>query len=501
MTDIEAVTAQKHCSDCGEKMKAAALFCTVCGTRVSTGVGAKVDSSCSTCHADVFAGASFCTKCGTSTSAEAIDLTVEDKEVSPPKSAPADRVSPAASRAILTAVGAGMGSYVGSKPRLTGPGQKPPPPRTATAVAAENRRRRIIVTAVVAAVLVLTGAIAVAVVGQHDDGGSLRAGQRRKGSSSVSSDGRRTSGQGSDKSTTTDAGTTSVAGGTESGGTGAGSASGPGGATGTKKKPSTSFPSASTYGSPTTHGGAVPGIPNPPAGGSTAPNPPPPIVTVPGPARLQVSGSVSLSGANPVQWIVVANAGGQNLNWSAGMSGIPGVEIAPSSGTLRPGEAKYVKIVWSPWAAQTWSRPDSDEGAWNGTLAVNSTAGNSSLGASADNRASDTIWSYSIANCVQSSTQGVCAAGSTINLRVIRAAAGSFTGAKPASVKFYLGGDVSNVQIQSVSGSDNTYPSTYAQLTVKRSIFDGSGALTAISAWVTDGAGVTSSLQNGQIVK
>ena len=205
MTDT-GIAKTIRCEGCGRTLKPAALFCTACGTRrdvVPEPVEAPAPepvaadtANCTSCGVALRPGAEFCTECGAKSVQGPINLTVEGASAAteaPP--APADRVSPAASRAILAPVSGGMGSYVGK----SAPGSDAPPPPVLPGsgdAGDDHHRRNVAIVAVVAAVLLLIGGIAVLVATQHSGDGSLTAGE----GSRQSVDGSFTTGHRSDSS-------------------------------------------------------------------------------------------------------------------------------------------------------------------------------------------------------------------------------------------------------------------------------------------------------------
>lgn len=358
MTDTGLVKTIR-CEGCGRALKPVALFCTACGTprdieapAAPSGEPAKSEpakpssvaappkaarSTCASCGSALRPGAEFCTACGTKSAP--IDLTeVVGKEGDPaaPPS-PSERVSPAASRAILSSVGGGMGSYVGKSAK--GAGGAVPPVLPIGDDAADGGRKNLAIIAIVAAVLLVIGGIAVLVATQKSSDGSLKAGAgshgqhegsiKRGDSGGSASDSTTGSSKDDGSSTSASSSATSSRSGSDSHGDSTT------GSTGVSTSGSSSDSSSSGSNSPSRPGAASPTAP------STAAQAPP--------AQLWVStNSVSLNGDNTAT-VTIRNTGGRSMYWSISNRDMDdnGNLSVNGGGTLAGGSNATVTVGWS----------------------------------------------------------------------------------------------------------------------------------------------------------
>lgn len=424
MTDTGIVKTIR-CEGCGRTLKPAALFCTACGTRrdvvpepVETPAPEPVaadTANCTSCGVALRPGAEFCTECGAKSAQGPINLTVEGASAAteaPP--APADRVSPAASRAILAPVSGGMGSYVGkSAPASDAP---PPPVLPGSGDAGDDHHRRnVAIVAVVAAVLLLIGGIAVLVATQHSGDGSLTAGQ----GSRQSVDGSFTTGHRSDSSS--DSSSDSTSGSSGSTGTSGSTKSTSGSTTGSTKVSGSDTTTGSKSGS--TGGSTTGGKPSSPSKSSTTGSkttspprhtpPPPKTPTVP-PAKLDVSTS-SISVTRDAGSVTIRNTGGKSMYWnisSVGMSN-GSLSFSSSGGTLGAGASTTVSVSWS----------STDEGTGSGSFRINGAGSARTVSVNGDSSEQDTVNNVRQAGCGVS-----CSDGSMVYIQIDLKA---FNGARP----------------------------------------------------------------------
>lgn len=434
MTDTELVKTIR-CEGCGRTLNPAALFCTGCGTRREIEpepVKAK-PNDCPSCGVALRPGAEFCTDCGEKLPHGPIDLTVEetaaaaaaldakgpDSTTETPLSA-ADRVSPAASRAILGSVSGGMGSYVGKA--STGKGMPPPPVLPESGDDGDdNHRRNVAIIAIVAAVLVLIGGIAVLVATQKSTDGSLKAGEGSRGSHSNS----KSNGQAADSSSDSTSGSSSSASSGSSGSTsgsasgstthstsGSGSASKSGSTSGSggKSSSSGSRSSSSTQGG-TSSGGAS-------SGGSRTTSPhgaaPPtrPAPTTP-PAHMVLStGSISVTGDSGSS-VTVRNSGGKSMYWSISSDSMNNgtLHFSSTGGTLGGGASATVGVSWS----------GGNEGTGSGSFRVNGAGSPQYVSVSGDSREADVAMRVRQAGCGTN-----CPIGSLVSMQINVRAGGDF---------------------------------------------------------------------------
>lgn len=508
MTDIDSVTSQIRCATCDKELKSGALFCTSCGTRRDVEANGLVPTdgeaatappvsnaapseatSCASCGQPLRQGAEFCTECGTKTVVGDIDLTVDD-DVDETATRTVERVNPAVSRAILKSVGGAGGGYVTTRATSGGGALKPPAPDTGDLDELPAKKRRMVVFGVAAAAILL---IAVAVLALAGGGTSDKvvAGKSASGvdASRNVKNATRHAGRGNGTSTSAPGASSATTGSSASDSSNpAGKSGGTGGSKSSSSGSSKAGGSESSGGGPAPVGGD--------GGGAPAPVPAPPVVYLPGPARLSASGSVALTGTKTWGTVRIANTGGQDMAWSAGPVGVPNVVVSPAGGTLQPGGAITVIVSWSPWAVPKGAaRPTSDEGAWGGAVNVNAPGvGNANLPLSADSRAADTIWRVAISTCVPTSNPKVCGPGSTIRIFVTRVAQGNFTGALPAAVTYQVTNDIQRSctlpdPAKGCSSPDvnGTYPNNNFVVPVGSSIINGF----SVTITFTDAAGMS----------
>lgn len=507
MPKAQPITATTSCVSCGLPLRPAALFCTGCGTRVEEG-GSQAEMACTSCGHALRRGAEFCTECGTAvvSSGAAIDLTgeggpttVDSASDATKTQRPAERVSPAASRAILGAVGGGMGSYMGT-PKASAASAKPMPELSVAEKKA--KRNKVLIGAGVGLVVVLVVA-AMMVLALKDDSAHLRAGQ---GKGTPDGQGAVTGSKKGDKSTTTAAdGTTSTGSSTTDDGdsdskgadtTVAGKKGGKGKTT-SKGSTATTHGSTGSSGSTGSKGSAGSGGGKKGGGSSSGTIPAaPPVVTVPGPAILTVRiSSIALTGSQPSRSFYVQNTGGRSMSWNASTSGVPGLSLSVTSGTLAPGRYQVVNVVWNSWASHGDPyRGEADEGAWSGSLSVRAgSAGSHDVSVSADNREGDVGTAAYTVDCTPApGDPGLCRPGSTLRVITKRNAQGDFTGAQPAQVIIAVNSQgATSDWTDIVRDSQKTYPNAAFVFESPKSFRPGSSR-----AWVQikDEAGVVGPL-------
>ncbi len=477
MTDVKVETTQT-CGKCGHELKTSALFCTSCGERrdeetqgQASGAG-DAATACGACGAKLKAGAEFCTNCGVS---------IEEKASDPSGETPKERISPAASRAILGSVSGGMGSYVG---KSTAPAGGATPPKTAAAIAQEESRRRRILIGVIAAVVVgILGGIGLIIAMQSNGDASLKAGgSRAKGS--VEFDGGGSDSSASDTSTGkssskgspskskggTAAGSkghgtgTSSKGSSPSSTSGAGSssshASGSGSSKGTSTGSSTSSGSSGHSASGSGGGSSGGG-----GGGSH------PVVTAP--PRASFTQSVTVRpGTVSFQ---IANSGGGKVYWSifgasmqndsglsasdysrftgqvrAAVPATPGgrLSFSNTSGSISAHSSTTVTITWS----------DGIEGQASGSFRVRANGAVTTVSVSGDSRQADTPRYARSVSCTSN-----CGYSDNIFMYVDLNAAPGFMPAPLANLSWDGCGNVCNVTVGDMKPSG----SGFVQLSVQ----------------------------------
>lgn len=421
MTDTGLVKTIR-CEGCGRTLKPAALFCTGCGTRrdVEPAPAAAAGVDCPSCGVSLRPGAEFCTACGEK-SHSPIDLTGEAAAgegtvVKDAPTAPADRVSPAASRAILGSVAGGMGSYVGKAGAKAG---APPPPVLPTSHEddGDHHRRNVAIIAIVAAVLVLIGGIAILFATQKPSDGSLKAGQgSRRGSNGSILPGKvgdaTTDSSTGSSSSSGSSGSTTGSKGHSSGSSGSASTSGSSSGTGGKSSSSGSGSSGTTNGG-TTSSGSKTTTPRKHGGTPTKVTTPPTTAPVP-PAKLDVNtGSISVTGDTGSS-VSVSNTGGKKLYWSISQSAIDNgsLHFSATSGSVNPGSSSTVNVSWS----------GGSEGTGSGSFRVNGNGSYRTVSVSGDSRAVDDPMNVRQNGCASS-----CHANDEVSMQIHLKALGDFT--------------------------------------------------------------------------
>jgi hypothetical protein len=476
------------------------LFCTGCGERRAPTAPAPEPPDpnvCSSCGTALRKDAEFCTECGTGASASSIDLTVDEAEATAAvavaaesgKSA-ADRVSPAASRAILGSVSGGMGSYVGKQAAGAAPAPPPPGPSNGGADDGDGRRK-LAIFAVVAALVLLIGGIAVLVATQQGGDSALHAGNSTAKGRHLRSNGAVSGVDTTDGSTssseTTGSSSSSSTSGSKSSGSKSGSKSSGSKSSGSKSGSKSSGSKSGSKSSRSKSSGSP---------GTSPQNPSHPTSPPPPPGNLWVSsGSVNLDGTGPGV-VQIKNTGGRTISWSASLSlavGAGHATLSDGGGSLAPGQAQNLVISWSSGASTGYPFRESDEGHFGGTLYVNPSVGATrSVSISADNRAGDeAVYAY-VSSCVAKSGK-TCGTGSTITINVNRKTNGAFVGAILQSAAVTVSGDYGgtmNLNLTEAKYHAN-YPNSglsQFQITTRSPVTRSSTGLTVA---VTDASGAT----------